>query len=487
MLQTGEILAAINDSLNSKKYRYAKKGLKYYEGEHDILDYKIYYIDQDGIVVEDNTKSNIKISHTYLTELINQKVSYFHNVKKDFILSDIPELQAALKERFDDEFFAEFIDALKYGSAEGWSYLYRYIDEDGKSRFNFAEGLNVCEIPERLASDGQSHIIYCYTEKIKDNKKLEAVLDYTKESVTYYKKINNSLELDDRYRINPRPLILSKPDDKGDIYYDQFKAIPFYRFSNNRKEFSDLKPIKPLIDDADMMACSLSNNLQDLSEGIYMVRNYQGINAEEFIQNVKAKKYVGVGENGDFEIKTVEIPYQARQAKLAIDKESIYKFAQGFDTSLLGEGNVTNVVIKARFASLDEKCNDLEVQVRKFLKPIIKDVLEEINKELNAGYKYSDTYIEFERATIVNEQEVVANDYTKAQAQQIRINNLLGLQTFMTKEYLCQLIAEELDLDWEQVKDNFNFDEDTFDINKASEELLAAADTNAPEEDNQAI
>ena len=476
MLTTGEILAAINNEFNSKKYQYAKKGLRYYEGDHDILDYKIYYIDQDGMAVEDNTKSNIKISHAYLTELINQKVSYFHSIKKDFIFSDIPELQAALKERFDDEFFAEFVDVLKYGSAEGWSYLYRYLDEDGRSRFNFAEGLGVCEIPAHLSSDEMAHIIYCYVEKIKDNKKLEAVLDYTNESVTYYKKIGNSLMLDDRYKINPRPLILSQPDENGAIYYDQFKRIPFYRFSNNKKEFSDLKPIKGLIDDADMMACSLSNNLQDLSEGIYMVKNYQGVNAEEFIQNVKAKKYVGVGADGDFDVKTFDIPYEARKVKLAIDKESIYKFAQGFDTSLLGEGNVTNVVIKARFASLDEKVNDLEVQVRKFLKPIIKDVIDEINKELKTNYKYSDVYLKFERSTIVNEQETVANEYTKAQTQQIKINNILGLQTLMSKEYLCQLIAEVLDLDWEQVKDNFNFSEDTFDINKASEQLLAAAE-----------
>lgn len=475
MLQTAEILAAINDNITSKKYDFAKKGLKYYEGDHDILNYKIYYIDQDGIAVEDNTKSNIKISHAYLTELINQKVNYFHNIKKDFIYSDIPELQEAIRERFDDEFFAEFFDTLRYGSAEGWSYLYRYLDEDGKSRFNFAEGLGVYEIPAHLASDNTAHIIYCYTEKIKDNKKLEAVLDYTNESITYYKKVGNTLMLDDRYAINPRPIIITKPNEKGEIFYNQFRSIPFYRFSNNRKEFSDLKPVKGLIDDADMMACSLSNNLQDLSEGIYMVKNYQGINAEEFIQNVKAKKYVGVGADGDFEIKTVEIPYQARQAKLNIDREGIYKFGQGFDTSQSGDGNITNVVIKARFAALDEKCNDFEVQVRKFLKPIIKDVVEEINAELKMGYKYSDVYLKFERSTIVNEAEVVANDLTKAQTQQLKINNLLGLQTLMTKEYLCQLIAEELELDWEKVKNNFNFDEDTFDINKASEQLLAAA------------
>ena len=470
MLQTSEILAAINNEFNSIKYRNARKGLRYYEGDHDILDYKIYYIDQDGMAVEDNTKSNIKISHAYLTELINQKVSYFHNIKKDFVFSDIPELQAALKERFDDEFFAELVDVLKYGSAEGWSYLYRYLDEEGKSRFNFAEGLGVCEIPSHIASDEMAHIIYCYVEKIKDNKKLEAVLDYTNESVTYYKKTGNSLMLDDRYKINPRPLILSQPDENGAIYYDQFKRIPFYRFSNNKKEFSDLKPIKGLIDDADMMACSLSNNLQDLSEGIYMVKNYQGTNAEEFIQNVKAKKYVGVGADGDFDVKTFDIPYDARKVKLEIDKEGIYKFGQGFDSSKVGDGNLTNVVIKSRYSELDMKVNDLEIQVRKFLKPIIKDVIDEINKELKTNYKYSDVYLKFERATIINEQETVQNNLTKAQQRQIDINNILSLNSILPEEEIRKEICRILELNYEDI----NWSEvDTFDPDKASEQLLA--------------
>ena len=478
MLETQEILAAINNEFNSKKYQLAKKGLRYYEGDHDILDYKIYYIDQDGMAVEDNTKSNIKISHAYLTELINQKVSYFHNIKKDFVFSDIPELQAALKERFDDEFFAELVDVLKYGSAEGWSYLYRYLDEDGRSRFNFAEGLGVCEIPAHLASDEMAHIIYCYVEKIKDNKKLEAVLDYTNESVTYYKKIGNSLMLDDRYKINPRPLILSQPDENGAIYYDQFKRIPFYRFSNNRKEFSDLKPVKGLIDDADMMSCSLSNNLQDLAEGIYMVKNYQGTNAEEFIQNVKAKKYVGVGADGDFEVKTIEIPYEARKVKLEIDKEAIYKFGQGFNSSQSGDGNITNVVIKSRYSELDMKVNDFEIQVRKFLKPIIKDVIDEINKELKTNYKYSDVYVEFERATIINEQETVQNNLTKAQQRQIDINNILALNSILPEEEIRKEICRILELNYEDISWN---EVDTFDPDKASEQLLAEGGENSAE------
>ena len=51
MLETQEILAAINNEFNSKKYQLARKGLRYYEGRHDIEDYKIYYIDADGNVL----------------------------------------------------------------------------------------------------------------------------------------------------------------------------------------------------------------------------------------------------------------------------------------------------------------------------------------------------------------------------------------------------------------------------------------------------
>ena len=470
MLSTSEILGVINSESNDTKRIFARKGLRYYEGRHDIEDYKVYYIDADGIVCEDTTKSNIRISHPFLTELINQKISYFHNIKKDFVFSDIPELQAALNERFDDEFKAEFIDALRYSSIEGFSYLYRYLDEEGKSRFNFAEGVNVYEIPAHLASDGEAHIIYCFVEKIKDNKVLEAVLDYTRESTTYYKKIGNSLVLDDRYALNPRPMVLTQPDDKGDIYYDQFKRIPFYKLSNNRKEFNDLKPVKDLIDDFDLMAASLSNNLQDLTEGIYVVKNYQGINAQEFIQNVKAKGYVGVGADGDFDIRTIDIPYQARQAKLEIDKEGIYRFGQGFNSSQSGDGNITNIVIKSRYSELDMKVNDFEIQVRKFLKPIIKDIVDEINAELKAGYKYSDVYIEFERATIVNEQEVVQNNLTKAQQRQIDINNVLALNSILPEEEIRKEICRILELDYEDI--NWN-EVDTFDPDKASEQLLA--------------
>ena len=69
-----EIGKFIDNDKASEKKRLAKKGLDYYEGLHDIKDYKTYYVDADGKLQEDKLRSNIKIAHPFFTELVDQQV-----------------------------------------------------------------------------------------------------------------------------------------------------------------------------------------------------------------------------------------------------------------------------------------------------------------------------------------------------------------------------------------------------------------------------
>lgn len=69
MLTVQEIKKFINNDAASVKKQLAKTGLRYYEGRHDIKDYRIFYIDADGKVKEDKTKSNIRISHPFSRKL----------------------------------------------------------------------------------------------------------------------------------------------------------------------------------------------------------------------------------------------------------------------------------------------------------------------------------------------------------------------------------------------------------------------------------
>ena len=73
LLAINEILDFIREDMTSEKKLFAKTGLRYYEGDHDIKDYKLFYFNADGEVVEDKTRSNIKISHFNFQNILDIK------------------------------------------------------------------------------------------------------------------------------------------------------------------------------------------------------------------------------------------------------------------------------------------------------------------------------------------------------------------------------------------------------------------------------
>ena len=76
MLSIEEIKSFIDRDASSDKKKLARIGLRYYEGNHDIKDYKLFFIDADGKLKEDKTKSNIKISHPFFRLLVDQQAQY---------------------------------------------------------------------------------------------------------------------------------------------------------------------------------------------------------------------------------------------------------------------------------------------------------------------------------------------------------------------------------------------------------------------------
>ena len=68
MLTEKEILQFIRDDMCSDRKRFAREGLKYYEGDHDIRNYNLYYFNADGTVTfanatktTDNWELGVKI------------------------------------------------------------------------------------------------------------------------------------------------------------------------------------------------------------------------------------------------------------------------------------------------------------------------------------------------------------------------------------------------------------------------------------------
>lgn len=463
MLTLEEIRTFIQeDSISGKKSK-AKEGLNYYEGKHDIRNYRLFYFDADGVVQEDKTKSNIKISHPFFTELVDQEVQYLLSGKDGYIKSDLPELQTRLDEYFNENenFTSELQEVLTGCIAKGFEYMYAYKNHDGKLAFQCADSMGVVEVEAKYTSDNQDYIIYWYVERInKDKELVKRIQVWNDKETYYYTQIEDGDITLDKDVINPRPHVLYKKTNDDNTYYEGLGFIPFFRLDNCKKQFSGLKPIKDLIDDYDLMSCGLSNNLQDLTEGIYVVKGFAGDDMSELIQNIKTKKAIGVTEEGDVDIRTVEIPHQARQTKLELDEKNIYRFGMGFNSAQLGDGNVTNIVIKSRYALLDLKCNKLEIRLKQFLRKIIKVVLEEINQEESTDYQLKDVYFNFEREVMTNASDNALIDKTEAEVEQIRITTLQNLATTLDNETILQLICETLDIDYEEIKTKVPVKED---------------------------
>ena len=299
-------------------------------------------------------------------------------------------------------------------------------------------------------------MIYWYIDKnTKANKKVKRIQVWDKERIYFYMQADDgAIVEDDTEDINPRPhIIYRNTNDDESLYYDSLGFIPFFRLDNNRKQQSGLKPIKALIDDYDLMACGLSNNIQDSAEAYFVVSGFQGDNLDELIQNVKVKKHIGVDAGGNLDVKTVDIPYQARLTKLQLDETNIYRFGMGFNSAQIGDGNITNVVIKSRYALLDLKCDKLEKNLKKFLREMVQIVLDDINKRNNTDYQQKDVYFDFEREVITNASDNASIKKIEADTKAVEINLLMGLTQVLDQETVIQLICEQLDIDYNDIKD----------------------------------
>lgn len=468
MLKVEEIRYFIEEDKASTKKRFAAVGQRYYEGEHDIKDYKLYFYNADGELVEDKTRSNIKISHPFFTELVDQATQYALSGTDGYIKSDLPELQSKLDEYFNnnEDFNAELYEAVSGVQSKGFDYMYARKKANGTTTFQCADAMGVVEVEGRFASDKQDHILYWYVERIdKDGKTVKRIQDWDRTQTYFYVQLDEGdIEADENEPINPRPHIV-KIDEEGNRYNGgSYGTIPFFRMDNNKKQTSDLKNIKALIDDYDLMACGLSNNIQDAQEYLVVVKGLEGEeDMDRFIKNKQTKKVVGLPADGNegIEYKTVDIPYEARKTKLELDEKNIYRFGMGLNTAGLKDTSATtNVAIKAAYSLLDLKVSKLTIKLKQFLRKLLDIVLAEINEVEGTDYQQKDVYFNFEHEIMSNAEENARIELTEAQTQQAQINTILSLAAQLGDELLIELICEALDLDYEQIKSKLPKDEE---------------------------
>lgn len=458
MLHIGEIQTLLNTAYGDPQKAQARIGRQYYHARHAIQNYRLFYYDAHGELQEDKTRSNIKISHPFFTELADQEVQYLLSNRDRIVVAEDEQLQKELDSYFNenDRFRAELADACTDAVVCGWGWLYAYMNADGRLAFQCADALSVVEADGRYTSDGRDYVLYRYpqrTDMYGHTVYKVLVMDDT-QTWTYTQPDSGTITLDEPENglPNPRPHVLYKKGNSDDTYFEGLGFLPWFRIDNNRERVSGLQPVKSLIDDYDLMSCGLSNNLQDAAEYLVVVSGYGGTDMTELMQNIKTKKVIGTGESGGVDMKTVDVPYEARKVKLELDKENIYQFGMGFNAAQVGDGNITNVVIKSRYALLDIKCGKLETHLRQMMGGIIDVVLQQINKDRGTAFTRADVKMDFTRTCITNESDNAAIGSAEAAAVQIKVNTLLAAAAQLGVEAVLQPLCKVLELDEAEVR-----------------------------------
>lgn len=457
MLSIDEIKQFITDDLSDERKQYAKIGQRYYEAEHDILKTRMFYFNDSEELIEDVYRSNIKISHPFFTELSDQLASYMLSFEENPIRAKekVDGLQKHLDQYFGKKFWAEIYELINGSYTKGFEYIYGFKGSKNRMEFQCADSLGVIEVREKDTDDGCKYIIYYYVDRIeKGHKKITRIEVWSEENICYYVMSDNGdVEIDKSKKDNPRPHVIYKDEKTGERLGSPLGYIPFWRMDNNRKRISGLKPIKGIIDDYDLHACSLSNNLKDFDTPIHFVSGFEGDNLDKLQLNLKTKKLVGVGEGGGVEVATVDIPYQARKEKLEIDEKNIYKFGMGLNTSGLKDTNATtNIAIKMAYTLLDLKSDKVQIQLEAVLEELVEVVLAEINQENETDFTLDDVEFKFTRCVTTNETENIANEKVKAETEQIKVNTILNIAANVGDEKTLEAICEVMDWDFEELQ-----------------------------------
>ena len=205
-----------------------------------------------------------------------------------------------------------------------------------------------------------------------------------------------------------RPYVLRRLTDlNGDRTEaaEPWPRLPIIPLWANGEHCSELTPaIRAKIDAYDRILSDLADNL-DRANDVYWVLNNFGGTAEdvaetlEQISRLKAVACVpdGSGQSATAEPRTIEVPYQARQAALELLRRNIYEDYMAMDPDRLTGTQLTNVAIRTASAAMDLKADRYEWQVFRCVRSLL-------------GLLGVDTEeIRFRRRTLGNESETVAD------------------------------------------------------------------------------
>lgn len=373
------------------------EGERYYNNDNDIKR-RIQYKYLNGQKVEDLDKPNNKIPHAWHKLLVDQKVNYLLGNPINFVADDedlTEHINTYLGEQWDDA----AIDIGVAVSNKGKEWLHPYINEQGEFDFMIIPAEQ--SIP--IWKDDQEKELHAFIRYYPDGDTMVAEY-HTDKDVTYYRAFNGEYALDGLVEDNPiGHFSLYTKDERFDYGWGK---VPFIQFLNNSRGLNDLTYYKAIIDAWDRRVSDNQNNFDEIQELIFVLKDYEGQDLGEFMNNLKQYKAINVEGSGGVETLSAEIPMNSIDMHMKNLRESLFTQGQGVDVSTDKFGqSPSGVALEFLYSLLDLKASALERKWRPALQDLIWFLCEYLSMKGEGDYDYKSVDYVFKKRRIRNDLE----------------------------------------------------------------------------------
>lgn len=358
-----------------------KEAKKYYKSENDIKT-KGFLRDVTGLRSADN-----RVPANFLYILITSKASY---LATNEITIDVgnDEQNKIIRDTLGEKWLQTMYELIVLTSIAGCAYLHIWVDQDGNFQYAPVEAEHVMPLESNDLIKKLEGVVYQHRILVDGEYKKE--LDYFNDTSTYfYINPDNDTTFDHLEEFFPwidykQPL----PDFNVNEMRHNMGQVPFIKFKNNYYEISDLNPIKDLIDAYDKVLSGYINDLEDIQQVFMILKGYEGENLDEFKKMLQRYKIIKLESDdeiqGDLEMQSIQIPYEARNSLLDLLRKRIFEDGQGIDPDPQNFGNSSGVALKHLYDNLELKSSQIEM----YFRPAIELLVQAIARHNNFTPEY---------------------------------------------------------------------------------------------------
>lgn len=398
----------IAEWLGSIERQWMLIGQRYYNGDTDILHRVRTVIGEGGQQVEATNLANNKLAHNFVRKLVDQKVGYLLGLPLTVRTSN-ETYQKLLNEIFNKNFMRTLKNLGKEAVNKGKAWLHVYYNEDGELSFKKIPSEEIIPLWRDSAHTDLDAVIRVYeveTFEGKEKKIVTKVEFWNTEGIRRYVLDDGNLIPDvEAGEFSPHITVINAD---GTVQGYNWEKVPFVCFKYNDEELPLVKFVKTLVDDYDKHKSDNSNNLEDLPNSIYVVRNYDGTDLGEFRRNLSVFRAVKVTDDGGVETISLNIDTEAFKTHIEQLRKDIYEFGRGVDTQAerFG-GDRSGVALRFLYADLDMDCNIIETEFQASLEQLRWFIDQHIVNTMGKDFSGETVEFIFSRDIIINEAEVI--------------------------------------------------------------------------------